>query len=56
MTSGRHIGAEAREAGLVDEVTEGDLREAAIAFACRAIAENMPLARVQDRDEKCRSS
>ena len=43
MTSGRHIGtAEAREAGLVDEVTEGDLREAAIAFARRAIAENMP--------------
>ena len=53
MTSGRHIGtAEAREAGLVDEVTEGDLREAAIAFARRAIAENMPLARVRDRDEK----
>ena len=53
MTSGRHIGtAEAREAGLVDEVTDGDLREAAIAFARRAIAENMALARVRDRDEK----
>ncbi|NBS30421.1 MAG: enoyl-CoA hydratase/isomerase family protein, partial [Actinobacteria bacterium] len=53
MTSGRHIGTgEAREAGLVDEVTDGDLREAAIAFARRAIAENMPLARVRDRDEK----
>ena len=53
MTSGRHIGtAEAREAGLVDEVTDGDLREAAIAFARRAIAENLPLARVRDRDEK----
>jgi 3-hydroxyacyl-CoA dehydrogenase len=53
MTSGRHIGtAEAREAGLVDEVTDGDLRDAAIAFVRRAIAENMPLARVRDRDEK----
>ena len=53
MTSGRHIGtAEAREAGLVDEVIDGDLGEAAIAFARRAIAENMPLARVRDRDEK----
>ena len=53
MTSGRHIGtAEAREAGLVDEVTDGDLRDAAIAFVRRAIAENMPLARVRDRDGK----
>jgi 3-hydroxyacyl-CoA dehydrogenase len=53
ITSGRHIGtAEAREAGLVDDVTDGDLRAAAIAFARRAIAENMPLARVRDRDDK----
>ncbi|MGA1566757.1 MAG: 3-hydroxyacyl-CoA dehydrogenase NAD-binding domain-containing protein [Ilumatobacteraceae bacterium] len=53
MTSGRHIGtAEAREAGLVDEVTDGDLRDAAIAFVRHAIAENMPLARVRDRDGK----
>jgi 3-hydroxyacyl-CoA dehydrogenase len=53
MTSGRHIGtAEAREAGLVDEVTDGDLRTAAIAFARRSIAEKMPLARVRDRDDK----
>ncbi len=53
MTSGRHISTtEAREAGLVDEVTEGDLRTAAVAFARRAIAEKMPLARVRDRDDK----
>jgi 3-hydroxyacyl-CoA dehydrogenase len=56
MTSGRHVGTdEAAECGLVDEVTEGDvaaLREAAIAFARRAVAENMPLARVRERDEK----
>ena len=56
MTSGRHIGTdEALECGLVDEVTDGDtvaLRAAAVEFARRAVAENMPLARVRDRDEK----
>ncbi|TFH20506.1 MAG: 3-hydroxyacyl-CoA dehydrogenase, partial [Acidimicrobiales bacterium] len=56
MTSGRHIGtAEALDAGLVDEVVEGDvaaLRSAAVAFTARAVAENLPLARVRDRDEK----
>jgi 3-hydroxyacyl-CoA dehydrogenase len=56
MTSGRHIGtAEALEAGLVDEVAEGDLaalRTAAVAFAQRAVTENMPLARVRDCDDK----
>jgi 3-hydroxyacyl-CoA dehydrogenase len=56
MTSGRHIGTdEALECGLVDEVVDGDtaaLRAAAVAFAERAVAENMPLARVRDRNEK----
>ncbi len=55
-TTGRHIGTgEALECGLVDQVVEGDhaaLRAAAIAFAERAVAENMPLARVRDRNEK----
>ena len=55
MTSGRHIGAaEALAAGLVDDVVDGDLaalRTAAVAFAQRAIAENMPLAKVRDRGE-----
>jgi 3-hydroxyacyl-CoA dehydrogenase len=56
MTSGRHIGTdEALECGLVDEVQDGThdaLRAEAVAFARRAVAENMPLARVRDRDEK----
>ncbi len=56
MTSGRHVGtAEALESGLVDEVVDGDvtaLRAAAVAFAARAVAENLPLARVRDRDDK----
>ncbi len=56
MTSGRHIGAaEALGDGLIDEMVEGDhdaLRNAALAFAARAVANNMPLAKVRDRDEK----
>ena len=56
MTSGRHIGsAEAVAGGLVDEVvdegTHDDLLAAAVAFARRAVAEGMPLARVRDRNE-----
>jgi 3-hydroxyacyl-CoA dehydrogenase len=56
MTSGRHIGTgEAIDCGLVDDVVDGgpeELRAAAITFATRAVAENMPLAKVRDRDEK----
>jgi 3-hydroxyacyl-CoA dehydrogenase len=60
MTSGRHIGTtEAFESGLVDEVVEGDpaseladLRAAAVAFAVKAVAEDLPLLRVRDRDDK----
>ena len=56
MTSGRHIGtAEALESGLVDDVVDGDLtalRAAAVAFATKAVAENLPLLRVRDRDDK----
>ncbi|MDX2380142.1 MAG: 3-hydroxyacyl-CoA dehydrogenase NAD-binding domain-containing protein [Acidimicrobiia bacterium] len=56
MTSGRHIGAEeALECGLANEVTDGDtaaLRSAAVAFADRAVAENLPLAKVRDLSEK----
>src|SRR5210317_1947122 len=53
MTSGRHIGtAEALDAGLIDDVTTGgpaELRDAAIAFANKAVADSLPLARVRDR-------
>lgn len=56
MTSGRHVGsAEALANGIVDDVVDGDLaalRTAAIAFAERAVTENMPLARVRDRNDK----
>jgi len=57
MTSGRHISSdEAQAGGLVDEVIAGDgldeLRTAAVAFANKAVAENLPLVRVRDRDDK----
>jgi 3-hydroxyacyl-CoA dehydrogenase len=57
MTSGRHIPtAEAVEGGLVDEIVDGGdlaaLRSAAIAFARRAVAEQLPLKKVRDRDDK----
>ncbi len=54
MTSGRHAPAkEALEIGLVDELAEeGKLREAAVAFARRCVAENKPLVRVRDNNAK----
>ncbi len=53
MTSGAQIGAaEAHADGLVDEIVEGDLREGAISFARRVVADNVPLSRVRDRDAK----
>lgn len=55
MTTGRHVSsAEAQEGGLVDDVVEGgldELRSAAVAFANKAVAENMPRIRVRDRNE-----
>ncbi|MFN3512160.1 MAG: 3-hydroxyacyl-CoA dehydrogenase NAD-binding domain-containing protein [Phenylobacterium sp.] len=54
MTSGRHAPAkEALEMGLVDElVEEGKLREGAVAFARKAVAEGKPLVRVRDNNAK----
>jgi 3-hydroxyacyl-CoA dehydrogenase len=46
---------EAHEAlldGIIDEIVEGDLTVAAIAFARRVVAKGQPLRRVRDRDEK----
>jgi len=54
MTSGRHAPAkEALEMGLVDElVDEGKLREGAIAFARKAVAEGKPLVKVRENNAK----
>src|SRR5438270_3782407 len=54
ITSGRHVPAEeAHRLGIIDEVVpEGsDLRSAAIAFA-RRVADQRPLPRIRDRDDK----
>ncbi len=56
MTSGRHIDtSEALDAGLVDEVVDGDLaalRSAAVAFAAKVVQEGRPLTKIRDRDDK----
>ena len=54
MTGGTHVPAKAcLEMGLVDElVEEGKLRDGALAFARKVVAEGWPLKKVRDRDEK----
>src|SRR5690606_34580222 len=45
VTSGRHVGSrEALESGIIDEIVEeGKLREGAVAFARKVIADKLPL-------------
>jgi 3-hydroxyacyl-CoA dehydrogenase len=54
VTSGRHVPAkQCLEMGLVDELApEGQLRDAAIAFAQKVLAENRPLRKVRDSNAK----
>ena len=54
MTSGRHAPAkEALAMGLVDEIVpEGQLKDAAVAFARKVVAENKPLVKVRDNNAK----
>ena len=56
VTSGDPIdAAEALECGLVDEIvgdTLADLEAGALAFARRAVADGLPLAKVRDRNER----
>ncbi|HWA62886.1 MAG TPA: 3-hydroxyacyl-CoA dehydrogenase NAD-binding domain-containing protein, partial [Caulobacteraceae bacterium] len=54
MTSGQHVPAkECLAMGLVDElVEEGKLREGAIAFARKVVAEGRPLKKVRESNEK----
>jgi len=52
MTSGEPIDAqEALQCGLIDELVE-DLESGAVAFARRAVTEQMPLLRIRDRNDK----
>ncbi|MBX3485037.1 3-hydroxyacyl-CoA dehydrogenase NAD-binding domain-containing protein [Phenylobacterium sp.] len=54
VTSGRHVPApEAAKLGLVDEmVEEGKLKEGAIAFANKCVAENKPLTKISENNAK----
>jgi 3-hydroxyacyl-CoA dehydrogenase len=54
VTSGAHIDAKtANAAGLIDEIVpEGTLRASAIAFAKKVVAENRPLKKVRDINDK----
>jgi 3-hydroxyacyl-CoA dehydrogenase len=57
ILSGEPIPArEARDAGLIDEIVEGDLVAGAVAFARAAVAERRPLVLVRDREEKLASA
>ena len=53
MVSGEPMGTEeALNSGLIDEVTTGDLADAARAYAAKIIASGAPLQKITDRDEK----
>ncbi|MEQ8610438.1 3-hydroxyacyl-CoA dehydrogenase NAD-binding domain-containing protein [Parvibaculum sp.] len=54
VTSGSHVGAkQCLEMGLVDELAEeGKLREGAVAFAKKVVAEKRPLNKVRDLNDK----
>ncbi|RAK59124.1 3-hydroxyacyl-CoA dehydrogenase [Phenylobacterium hankyongense] len=54
VTSGQHVPAkQAAAMGLVDElVEEGKLREGAVAFANKAVAEKKPLVKVRENDAR----
>jgi 3-hydroxyacyl-CoA dehydrogenase len=53
IVSGDPIGADdALRHGLIDQIVEGDLAAAAVAFAERVVAEGRPLKKIRDLDDK----
>src|SRR5712664_2724791 len=53
MVSGDPIGAdEALKVGLIDEIVDGDLTAAGVAFAERVVREKRPLKKIRDLDDK----
>jgi len=54
VTAGTHVGAkQCLQMGLVDELAEeGKLREGAIAFAKKVLAENRPLVKIREQNDK----
>ena len=45
-------GTEALSVGLVDELVDGDLKDGAISFAAKVVAEGRPLRKIRDLDDK----
>jgi 3-hydroxyacyl-CoA dehydrogenase len=52
ILSGNPVASDKAPAGLVDEIAPGDLRQAALAFARRVVAEKRPLRRLRDEQAK----
>ncbi|MGH7397273.1 MAG: enoyl-CoA hydratase-related protein, partial [Candidatus Rokuibacteriota bacterium] len=53
IVSGDPIGAdEALKVGLIDEIVDGDLAAAGVAFAEKVVAEKRPLRKIRDLDDK----
>jgi 3-hydroxyacyl-CoA dehydrogenase len=53
ITSGDPIpAAAAKEAGIVDEIVEGDLLDDAVAYANKLVADGVPLRKIRDLDDK----
>src|SRR5258707_5789178 len=53
IVSGDPIGAdEALKVGLIDEIVDGDLTAAGVAFAEKVVAEKRPLKKIRDLDDK----
>src|SRR5207245_11253865 len=53
IVSGDPIGAdEALKVGLIDEIVDGDLAAAGVAFADKALNEKRPLRKIRDLDDK----
>jgi len=49
MVSGKPVPSEKAPAGLVDEIAQGDLAQAAVAYAQKVVAEKRPLRRLRDQ-------
>ncbi|MFP4668698.1 MAG: 3-hydroxyacyl-CoA dehydrogenase NAD-binding domain-containing protein, partial [Desulfobacterales bacterium] len=53
ITSGNPIGVQqALDSGVIDEIAEGDLEEAAIAFAKKVLDEKRPIVKVSEKEDK----
>jgi 3-hydroxyacyl-CoA dehydrogenase len=52
LSGGMIAAEEAKADGVIDEIVEGDLTSAAIAFGRKVLKEGRPLRRVRDREEK----